>query len=254
MQLNVKLVKKIRMRDVHLTEEQLEKFKASIFVRVKNKELNPTAVGGTIVDISTKQFINDAKESKDPSITDTTKAIVKKSSVSTKGRNYQFTASASSTRNFGGSLGLNAGVLMYGGINAGVNAGFSKTKETSQTEGSSDENSLGFEYTQEETICVPPKTTVDVTITTHLVNYEQQYTLELSVPKSGTIFVSYVNSCCCGLISGTRTVNVSYKEMVCTLPDFRDDQEKAYFTQDGKLTWVGERCEVHKKEKRSDAL
>ena len=237
----------IRIRDVLLTERQLTEFLDSIFVKVIRREEKPMPVSRTTVDISTKEFKNDAV-SKDPSITDTTKVIVKKSSFDTKGRNYQWTSSDSTTWNIGGSLGMNVGVLTYGGVNAGVNAGFSKTKGTSQTQGDSHENSLGFEYSQEETICVPPGKIVHVIITTYLVNYELPYTLEFSVAKSGSIYVSYIDSCCCGLVTNTKTAYVPYEKVISKLPGYREDTEKAYFTQDLKLTWVGESCLVEKSE------
>ena len=239
----------ITVRDTVLTSNHLEAFKNSISIKVLRRDDKPSPVGRTIVDISTKEFKNYAAEDgKDPTARDTTKATVTKSTATSKGRNYEFTSTQGVSWDIGGNVGLQILAMGMAGGSFGVGGKYGRNKSKSETVGSNLEESLGFEYSQEETICVPPGKKVHVTITTYTVQYRLNYTLEFSVPKSGSVFVSYSKSCCCGLCSDTHSRYIPYSRIVRTLPNFREDNQNAYFTEEGFLSWIGESCEVDKRE------
>ena len=239
----------ITVRDTAFTTNQLKNFEDSIVIKVLHREDKPTEVGRTIVDISKKEFKNHAEESKDHTAKDTTKAIVNKSSSTKKGRNYQFQSTQGVNWGVGGNIGLQVMGMGMGGGTMGISGKYGKNKSTSETTGSSIDTELFFSYCQEETISVPPGKKVHVTITTYTVKYRLHYTLEFSVPKSGSVFVSYSKPCCCGLARNTSSRYIRYSQIVRNLPNFREDDTKAYFTQEGFLSWVGESCEVEKFEK-----
>lgn len=239
----------ITVCDTVLTSNHLDAFQNSISIKVLRRDEKPSPVGRTIVDISTKEFKNYAAEDgKDPTARDTTKATVKKSSATTKGRNYQFTSTQGVSWDIGANIGLQILAMGMAGGSFGIGGKYGKNKSTSETMGSNMEKSLGFEYSQEETMCVPPGKKVHVTITTYTVQYRLNYTLELSVPKSGSVFVSYSKSCFCGLCRDTHSKYIPYSRLVRNLPNFREDNQNAYFTQEGFLSWIGESCEVDKRE------
>ena len=239
----------IRVRNTAFTDNHLEAFKNSISFKVLHRAEKPSLEGRTIVDISTKEFKNNAAEDgKDPTARDTTKATVKKSTATSKGRNYEFASTQGVSWDIGGNVGLQMLAMGMAGGSFGFGGKYGKNKSKSVTVGSNLEESLGFEYSQEETICVPPGKKVHVTITTYTVQYRLNYTLEFSVPKSGSVFVSYSKSCCCGLCSDTHSRYIPYSRIVRTLPNFREDNQNAYFTEEGFLSWIGESCEVDKRE------
>ena len=238
----------ITVRNTAFTTKQLTTFADSISMTVLEHENKPNEVGRSVVDISEKEFINTAKESQDHTAKDITKAIVNKSSSTKEGRSYQFQSNEGVNWGVGGNIGLQVMAMGMAGGTMGLSGNYGKNKSTSETTGSSIDTELGFSYCQEESISVPPGKKVHVTITTYTVRYRLHYKLQFSVPKSGSVFVSYDKPCCCGLARNTASRYIRYSQIVRTLPNFREDDKNAYFTQDGFLSWVGESCKVVKKE------
>ena len=240
----------VNASDAFLIRSQKD-FEDSMYVKVLQRE-KPIPMGQSIVDIFTKEFRNDTAvaERMDPSLTNTTRAIVKKSSVDSGERSYQWLTLDDAAFNIAEWLNLDAGLLTHGMPGApAVSLSQIRTRERSKIEGGGHEQSrFGFEYIQEETVCVPPGKKVYLTITTYRVKYEQAYQLEFNVPRTGWINTPYATSCCCGLVCYTRRRPVSYLQMVRPLPGFREDLHHAYFRQEGKLTWVGESCSIEKEE------
>ena len=230
----------ITVRDTVFTTNQLKNFKESIgVVEVLHREDKPKAIYRSIVDISTKEFKNFAKESKDHTAKDTTKVIVNKSSSSKEGRNYQFQSNKGVHWDVGGNIGLQV---------LGISGNYGRNKSTSETTSTFSDTQLGFSNCQEETISVPPGKKVHATITTYTVKYRLRYKVLLGLPKSGSVLVSYSKPCCCGLVGNTSSRYIRYSQIVRNLPNFREDDRNAYFTQDGFLEWVGDSCEVEKHE------
>lgn len=227
-----------------LTDNQLKNFRKSVSIKVLHREEKPTPVGRTIVDISTKEFKNYATEDgNDPTAKDITKATVSKSSASSIGQSYQFISTQGLAWE-ASAIGLQ--ILAMG--MAGGAIGFGQDSSVVETFGNSLQSSLGFEFSQEEAVCVPPGKKVHVTITTSKVLYQLGYTLEFSVPKNWSVFVSYSKPCLCGLFKCSSSRYIPYSRIVRNLPNYREDDLFAYFTQEGFLSWMGESCEVDKKE------
>lgn len=241
----------ISLRHFATTLFDLEVLKDSLSMKVLHREEKPTLVGRTVVDISTKEYKNyGAEDVKDPSARDTTKATVTKYSPTKQGRNYQFTSTQGIMLDVCADVGLRIISMGMGGGSAGLAAKYGKNKSKSETTASTmqDPEALGFEYSQEETVCVPPGKKVHVTTTTYTTLYRQRYTLEFSVPKCGSVSVSYRKSCFCGLCTCKGSKCIPFSRIVRGLPNFREDKQNAYFTQEGFLSWIGESCEVDKKE------
>ena len=239
----------ITVRDTVFTTNQLKKFKESIgVVEILDCEDKPTAIYRSIVDISTKEFKNFAKESKDHTAKDTTKVIVNKSSSSKEGRNYQFQSNKGVHWDVGGNMGLQVLAMGMAGGTMGISGNYGRNKSTSETTSTFSDTELGFSYCQEETISVPPGKKVHATITTYTVKYRLHYSVLFGLPKSGSVLVSYSKPCCCGLVRNTSSRYIRYSQIVRTLPKFREDDRNAYFTQEGFLEWVGDSCEVEKHE------
>ena len=239
----------ITVRDTEVTTKQLEDFKKTFETKAEIQNTKPNVVAKTLLDITVKEFMNYAvADGRDPTAQDTTKATVEKTSSSREGRHYEFTSSEGVNWNIGGNVGVQLGMAPYGGASVGGSAGYGKSKTKSETEGGHNEKNYGFKYSQEEIVCVPPGKKVRVEIRTYSVKYEIPYTLHFTVPKSGELFVSYNKPCCCGLCTTSSTGYIPKVEIVRTLPDFREDENNAYFTQSGKLSWLGDSCEVDKHE------
>ena len=227
----------------------LEALKDSISIRVLHREEEPTQVGRSVVDISTKEYKNHAADGdKDPTARDTTKAKMTKHSATKNGRNYQFTSTQGVSWDVDADVGLQILAMGMGGGSIGLGGKYGRNHSESETVENFMKESLGFEYSQEETVCVPPGQKVHMTIKTYTVQYRQRYTLEFRAPKCGSVFVSYKKPCFCGLGKCNGSRHIPYSRIVRSLPNFREDNQNAYFTQEGFLSWIGESCEVDKKE------
>ena len=239
----------ITLRNFTTTLFDLDVLKDSLCMKVLHREEKPTLVGRTIVDISTKEYKNyGAEDVKDPAARDTTKATVTKYSPMKQGRNYQFISTQGVMLDVCADVGLKIISMGMGGGSTGLAAKYGKNKSKLDTTDSTMQEALGFEYSQEETVCVPPGKKVHVTTTTYTTLYRQRYTLEFSVPKWGLVYVSYRKSCLCGLCTCKGSRHIPFSRIVRSLPNFREDNQNAYFTQEGFLSWIGESCEVDKKE------
>ena len=232
----------VTVRNSFVTENSLKIFQKSMSVRVLRREEKPTPVGRTIVDISTKEFINHAAEDgRDPTAKDITKTIVSNSPANSNVKSYQFISTQGLVWDVSTDIGLQV-------LAMGMTSGSFQDSSVIQTFGSSLKSSLGFNFSQKETVCVPPGKRVHVTITTSKVLYQLGYTLEFSVPKAGTVYVIYDEPCFCNLFKCPVSRHIPYSQIVQNLPNYHEDEVFAYFTQEGYLSWIGESCEVNKSE------
>ena len=136
-----------------------------------------------------------------------------------------------------------------GGANASISAKYGRHKSTTSGKEESEDNSFTISYEQEEKISVAPGTRVKAQITSYSVRYEQRYTLKLSIPSSLSLPVTYKTRCqqmCFGICRNTGLVNITH--MLMTLPNYCVEEDKATFTQDGILSWIGEGSSVDKSE------
>lgn len=221
----------------------VRRFEDSISIKVQDRrEERPSIVGRTVVDVSTKEYKNYAVENReDPTAKDITKAIVSKSSETQNGRDYKFTSAQGITWGLNADVGLRVLAMGMTGCSVGLDG---KKKSASRD----CLNTMGFEYHQEESVCIPPGKKVRVTITTYKVVYRLHYTFEFSLPKFYSFPISYRASCCCGICCFRCSKNIPYSRAVRHLPNYREDDESAYFTQEGFLTWIGESSETNKEE------
>ena len=225
-------------------------FEHSISIRVLNREENPRAVGKTIVDIYTKEYKNYGDADPKSSNGDTTKAFVQRSSPGSTGRNYKFTSKQGIVWNMHENFGVQLLAIGMGGGTVGLNGDYCEnTHMTSQEKAASVlGHTLGFSYSQEENVTIPPGKKVVVAFTTSIIEYQLRYKLEFRLPKMDTIAVKYKKPCLGCLFKVTNYAFIPYWSMVKNLPEYRDDGEYVYFTQEGVLSWFGESCEVNKTE------
>ena len=220
----------------------VRRFEDSISIKVLRHEEKPSIVGRTVVDVSTKEYKNYAAENRDdPTAKDITKATVNKSSETKNRRDYKFTSTQGITWGLSADVGLRVLAMGMTECSIGLDG-----KKKSSSRNSLD--TMGFEYHQEETVSIPPGKKVHVTISTYKVVYRLHYTFEFSLPKFHSFPISYRTSCCCGLCCFSCSKNIPYPRAVRHLPNFREDDGFAYFTQEGFLTWIGESCEIDKQE------
>ena len=240
----------ITVRDTFLATKELKDLDEALEAEPEiQPNVVPTVVAKTLLDITVKEFKNYAvADGRDPTAQDTTKATVVKTSSSKQGRHYEFKSSEGKNWNLSGSIGIQLGMAPYGSGSVGGGAGYGKNKTKSETEGMHNENTYSFEYSQEETVCIPPGKKVRVEIRTYSVRYEMPYTVRFTIPRFGTVSVSYSKPCCCGLSTTSKTKRITYLSIVRNLPDFHKDEKHSYFTQSGKVTWLGDSCEVVKHE------
>ena len=235
----------IAVQQSNVTNMHLKEFSDSIVVRVLQREEKPLSAGRTIVDISTKEVKNYGEEStKDRSAKDISKTTVGKASAGMMGRNYQFIGTQGLSWDVDEKIGLK---ILVSGMTGG-SIGLGRDTSERQALGNSLGNALGYEFNHEESICVPPGKKIQVTLTTYAVLYQLRYKLEFKVPIYHSILVSYKKPHCCGLVTRSSSTSIPYQRIICNLPNYREDGMHAYFTQEGFLSWIGEFCEVDKRE------
>ena len=235
----------IEIRQSNVTNAQLKEFCDSFVVRVLQREEKPISVGRSIVNISKKELKNYGEgNTKDPSAKDISKTTVNKASAAMIGRNYQFIGTQGLSWDADEKIGFKILVLGMTGGSIGLGQNTAEILAL----GNSLSNALGYEFNQEESICVPPGKKVYVTLTTYAVLYQLRHKLEFKVPKYRSVLVYYYKPFCCGLVANGSLTSIPYQRIIRHLPNYREDGTHAYFTQEGFLAWIGEFCEVDKRE------
>ena len=232
------------------SEEELVRFVQDLEFTVIRSDPEPLVTRPTIIDITTKEFVNLGEKEKDESI-----IRVGKNEPICAGTRYHFSTSKGvnfdSKYNFGArivSLAMVGGYMRVGGDNTGT------VRDRGYNIG------LQFSYSQEEKITIPPRMKVKIKIITSTKKFRQDYTLEFNTPRTRYVTVSYLTKCqqscrdnccffscgccCCQLKQGA----VFAADILRTLPEFRDGGGICSFTQSGTLTWVGESCKLEKTE------
>ena len=225
--------------------QSVRDFENSVSIRVLNRDEQPRMVGRSVIDVAIKEYKNFAVENtRDPTTKDTCTMTVSKSCDTNDEREYKFISAEGIVWGLNAETGRRvlAMAMTQGSIGLGTKK---QATETSL-------QNIGFRYHQEETVSVPPGKRVHVSVTTFSVVYQMRYTFEFSVPKYGSFPIRYRKSCCgccCfSFLKCTRSDSVHYWQVVHGLPNYREDNNFAYFTQDGFLSWIGETCEVNKHE------
>ena len=201
-------------------------------LRVVSSSGYPREVRRAIVDVYTKEFENrGANEEK-------TTVKVYKSQERPTGRCYEwFQSSGFLCDAHVGSHILDMAVGGEFRSMASVNAGSA----------SQSVNGYIYLYNQKEELTVPCNSKVKAVVSTSSVKYEVDYTIEIGVHKSTFVRFRYLNClqrylCCCCSSRGY----VSANDVLRQLPSYREDDQWAYFQQNGKLSWTGEAGHVTK--------
>ena len=213
-------------------------------ISVNSAEREPREARRTIVDINMKEYTNHGETEVDETLV----RISKKSSHS-EGSRYNFSSTKGINWNIGGGIGANIGATVMGlataGGSASLTANYGKQKSTTTEEETTKEASFEYCYEQEEKIKIPPMTQLKAKIITYSMNYEQGYTLKVSLPSTSRIRMWYKTKCqqiCCG----KRCGYISAGELLQSLPSYSEEDDKVSFLQSGTLSWNGEGSSINK--------
>ena len=205
-------------------------------VSVVEKEREPREVTRTIVDITTKEFINRGKD-----VVDKTKIQLQKTTATPGGEKYRFTTPGGVNFGFGGNIGPQVMAMSISGGSLRITGQFSGTSRLQN------EHAYSLSYNREEKISVPPATRVTAKIVSYSNKYEMLYTLKFRVSRDAMVPLLYRTNCCLFTCNNQGAVFVS--DMISSLPNYtREDHGTASFKQAGTLSWIGEGCSVDKLE------
>ena len=229
-------------------EDELARFVQDLEFTVIRSDTEPLVTRPTIIDMTSKEFVNLGEKEKDESI-----IRVGKNQPICAGTRYHFSTSEGVSfdqkYNFGArivSLAMVGGFMRVGGDNTMRDQGYNV--------------GLQFSYSQEEKIAIPPRMKVKIKIITYTKKFRQDYTLEFNTPRTRYVMATYLTKCqqscrdkCCFFGCGCcccrpKQGAVFAADILRTLPEFRDGGGICSFTQSGTLTWVGESCNLEKTE------
>ena len=242
------------------TQEDINKFWKSVSYHALDSTL-PVEVGRAVVDIDSKCHINES-DGNDPGEGDKPydwydgfEIVSQKASRETSSKTYQLQLSSSTTRQFGGNLGVRvggAGFFNMAGIapsiGAGAHASKSKTTAVGQTDTVSSEQTLSQAYQIIDRLQVPPKTKVRALITTWAVTYESKTRTEVTVDADAKIRVRYrsrLSQCLC-CFGGTKTNHVTAEDIFAGEEDYESEGGVVTFKRNGKVSYLGEEVEITK--------
>ena len=238
---HTKYGRQINLLDTPASQASIDNFLANTNIRVVLLGDLPQEIRRIAVDVSKKEIQNFSSE-KDESVLTIDRPV-----GHLKSRSFEFFTTSGLVCGTAADLGAKVITLGLSGVHPQV-AGTHSTVAVQQA--SSMNQFFCFDYTHQEKISVPPGRTVTVVITTFAVKYALGYTLEFSIPRSWYVPIRYRTKfqqlfceCC------TSPGCVFASELLCTLPNFREDDAWVYFTQKGTLTWVNESSKIEKVEK-----
>lgn len=244
----------------------------------------PQVVSKNAVDVNEKEYVNEATQPErqfhDTNADSSTIKIVKYVE-NTQGHNYVQTTT--NGLEFGASVnsGLKFGLPQFGvNLDAGGHINRNMSETTQQAINS--KRKVGTEAHHEETVEIQPGEKILVKMTSYKVRYLMQYTIEYGIEKNLELAVTYTSLCdqvlnwlvytivilflllcplmiclcfkyvssCCSKkmvpIKVTSRGRLTTKELLQSLPTYREDDDKVYFTQEGVLRWIANRVESSK--------
>lgn len=229
---NVRFVR-TQWTEKHIKEMPLEKLDEKPMAK-------PEEIGRRETDVNNKEYTNSGEMGEDETVFKVVNEV-----TYTKGNRYHYASTDGSGWNFGGNLGASVSPYGMGGINAGVSAGYNKSKsKTSGGEASSD-HCVKLSYEQEERIKVPPRSKVRVNITSYSARYRQPYTIKFGADKNYYIPVTYKNSCQ-RLFCGHNVGRVNMEQLLKLLPGYQLEEDKATITIPFEVSWDSEGFNVEK--------
>jgi len=247
----IKYGRRIRFLYTSATEGQLQRFWDNLRVSIKPVDTEPREVGRSIVDITTKDYVNSGSES-DESIVE----ICKPAGVA-KGTSAEWYVQNGLTWSVSSNIGTNimrlaAMVPVRGTV--GAVGSITQQRLVREALGHSlSADTLSFAYKREEKVVVPPRSKVSVTITSYAIRYSFHYTLQFSALQSEEIsikfrtkFQDYWGGCCLGCCVSSGIITARELLTAMPLPGFSEDSNWVRFTQEGILSWVGDGSKVQK--------
>ena len=224
------------------TRQDKQTFLARLLRDARNiNPREPVEISKNLVDVNEKIYCNS-----DGSEDETTVKIVN-CVENSEGHNYQSTVTKGVNWGVNANVGLQFGLPQVGaGAGGSVGTSFGTQYVRTMTTENKKENRVEIQSHHEETIKIPPGKKVVVKMSSYRVRYRLDYTMEYQIPKSTYIRV-LVDSCGFGMpifCMSTRILTAS--QLMNSLPGYREDEEFAYFTQDGELRWIADRMEVKK--------
>ena len=144
------------------------------------------------------------------------------------------------------NVGLQFGLPQVGvHIGGGLGGNYQRHKTSTFSKEEKKKNRVELQSHHEETVKIPPGKKVAVKMTSYRVRYRLQYTMEYKIFKAASIRVR-VDTCGIGIPLCTNLKFLTAKQLMQTLPGFREDEENAYFVQEGELRWIADRMVVQK--------
>lgn len=163
------------------------------------------------------------------------------SSVGTsQGHNYQERVTSGIRWGVNTNVGLQFGLAQVWEKNRGT-----QTDIQPQNVLKNVEDKAELQSHHEETVKIPPRKKAFVKMTTYRVRYKLYYTMEYKISKAHSVSVE-VALCGWRIPLCIRTVEIMASQLLHSLPGYREDEEFAYFTQEGELRWIADRMEVEK--------
>ena len=203
---------------------------------------SPEVISMTTVDVNEKVYTN--CQGKD----DETLVKIMKSVEDFEGHNYTVSTTKGVEWGLKSNLGLQFGLpghLVGGakiGAEGGIEAHFTKKKQTTVTEETRKSSTLRSEAHHQETVKIPPGKKAVVKMTLYKVRYKLAYTMEYKVPKTTRLRVSYEYGTSLCAVTGYLTA----AQLLESLDGYRQDDDNVYFTQQGVLRWIADRMVVDK--------
>lgn len=201
----------------------------------------PVVISKNLVDVNEKIYTNsDGGE-------DETTVKVVSCIENSEGHNYQTSVTKGVNWGANANVGLQFGLPQVGvGGSANVGTSFGTQYSRTLVTENKKENRVEVQSHHEETVKIPPGKKIVVKMKSYRVRYRLDYTVEYKIAKSSYIRVK-VDSCGLGLPLFCMNLRIlTASQLMESLPGYREDDEFAYFTQDGELRWIADRMEVEK--------
>ena len=236
----------VKLVDTANAKIQLEQFVSDLQFTVVSSSPEPSKTRPTIIDLTSKEFVNFEGKENDESIV----RVVKNSPI-TDGIRYKFFITEGVSLDHKRNLGFQIVSLSMAG-------GYMRVGTNEETTDRRYNEDLQIHYSHEEKLIIPPRVKVTAVIKTYVTKHKQDYTLEFRIRKNRCITVNYLTKCqqrlrycCCFCCCRSHIGHIFAADLLQTLPNFRQDDDRkgyCYFTLDGVLTWIGEGCSVEKSE------
>ena len=237
------------------TDAQLKHFWDNLRISIRPVDTEPREVGRSIVDITTKDYVNSGSESDESTI-----EIYKPAGIA-KGTSAEWYVQNGLTWGVSSTIGTNimrlAALVPVRGTVGAVGSITKRRLEEEALGHTLSADTLSFTYKREEKIVVPPRSKVTVTITSYAIRYSFHYTLQLSALQSEAISIKFRTpfqdcwgGCCPGCCTSSGFITARELLTASLLPGYCEESDWVHFTQDGVLSWVGDGSKVQKIEQR----